>query len=71
MTNATHTSVRFSPRTREKIEELMAAGHSQTIAGILETAVDRMYQEEIRGYRQPDEKPEKKKPKAWGVVYED
>lgn len=48
MTKGTHTSVRFSDETRRKLDALLDEGHSSTLAGVLEIAIDRMYQEELR-----------------------
>jgi epoxyqueuosine reductase QueG len=47
MTEAKQSSMRMTEQTRLKINALIEAGHSSTITGIIEVAVDRMYQDEL------------------------
>jgi len=47
MTEAKQSSMRMTDQTRLKIAALIEAGHSSTITGIIEVAVDRLYQDEL------------------------
>jgi predicted DNA-binding protein len=62
MANTKMTSMRMTDQTRNKINALLKAGHSSTITGIIEMAIDRMYRDElVRGNVQPVED----KPRGW------
>ena len=49
------TNIRMADNTRAQIEELQNAGYG-TLTGIVQVAIDRMYQQEI-GSRQQERKP--------------
>jgi hypothetical protein len=42
------TTIRLTEQDQVKLDDLIEAGHAQTLQGIISLALDRMYQEEIR-----------------------
>jgi len=58
------TTIYMSDRTRSKIDNLIEAGHATTMTGVIDIAVDRMFQEEIR-HKKVEQIPERK---PWSML---
>ena len=58
------TTIYMSDQTRGKINNLIDAGHATTMTGVIDIAIDRMFQEEIR-HKKVEQIPERK---SWSLL---
>lgn len=67
--NRAYTTVMLTDDTKQKIQDLIDAGHTTSITSTLLLAVDRLHQQEIIDpIRPPTRKRER--PIPWGVVFD-